>query len=113
MLRDATTNAFFLIGLSCRVAHVWCRQGASQLKMVFFFSVEILKLVIDASLHLLFVWSKRYLGGTIESAEIQEVVERVGGGTTIISTPAGNLSHINLTPHFHTCGTMGSECRVQ
>lgn len=47
------------------------------------------------------------------SAEIQEVVERVGGGTAKISTPVGNLSHINLTPHFHTCGTMGSECCAQ
>lgn len=38
-------------------------------------------------------------------------MERVGSGTAKISTPVGNLSHINLTPNFHTCGTKGSESR--
>lgn len=39
------------------------------------------------------------------------MVERVGSGTAKISAPVGNLSHIKLTPNFHTCGTMGSESR--
>lgn len=39
------------------------------------------------------------------------VAERVGSGMAKISTPVGNLSHINLTPNFHTCCTMDSESR--
>lgn len=39
----------------------------------------------------------------------RNINEMDGGEVAQISTPVGNLSHINLTPNFHTCSSMCCE----
>lgn len=39
----------------------------------------------------------------------RNINEMDGGEVAQISTPVGNLSHINLTPNFHTCTAMCCE----